>query len=325
MTPSVSAVVVTFRSEAFISDCLRSLLAQSRPLLEIVVVDNGSTDRTCAIVRERFPGVRLIEMGQNTGFCRANNAGIAATRGDFVLIANPDTRLWSDCVERALAGFQFAERVGAVACKLLRFDGVRIDSAGQILTHGRKIQDRGFEQKDVGQYDTRVHVDSACGAMALYRREMIGQISLDGHFFDEDFFSHWEDMDVGWRARRFGWEVVYVPDAVAQHFRGGSQDRHTWWTRWVRMSGRSADLQYHIVKNRWLMMIKNERPLDYVRNAPFIWARDIAMLGYLTLFCPSALFRLVTSPAVFARAWQKRRRLEHMIQDASRSGGPQPA
>lgn len=307
--PSVSAVVVTLRVERFIADCLESLLKQTHPVRQIVVVDNGSTDETCAIVRRRFPQVRLIELGRNTGFCHANNVGLRETQTDFVLFANPDTILEPTYLQEAMAAFEPDPRTGAVTGKLLRFDRTTIDSAGQVLTRSRKIQDRGYGQKDVGQFNGRATVDSVCGAMALYRREMIDEISLDGQLFDEDFFAFWEDMDVGWRAKRAGWEARYVPTAVAYHFRGGSQERHTAWTNLVRMSGRSVESKYHIVKNRWLMLIKNERAKDYLLRLPFILARDIAMLVYLLVSAPAAFMRLLLEPGIFVRAWQKRRRL----------------
>lgn len=272
------------------------------------MVDNGSADETIAIVRNRFPDVRIIELGRNTGFCHANNVGLRQSAGDFVLFSNPDTILEPDYLREALVAFTLSDRIGAVGGKLLRFDRTTIDSAGQILTRSRKIQDRGFGRQDRGQFELGAKVHSVCGAMAMYRRRMIDDISIDGQLFDEDFFAFWEDMDVGWRARRAGWEILYTPAAVAYHFRGGSQERHTAWTRLVRMSGRSADMKYHIVKNRWLMMIKNDRLADYLLNLPFILARDAALLAYLLVSAPSSCLRLVLEPACFVRAWNKRRR-----------------
>ena len=310
---SVSVVVVTFHSERFISDCLDSLLRQTVPFKEIVVVDNGSADRTCDLVRSRGPAVLLTALNVNTGFCGANNVGLKQTRGEFVLFANPDTVLEPNYVREALRGFEQGPRVGMVSGKLLRFDRATIDSAGQLLTRSRKILDRGFGQKDSGRFNSPAEVDAACGAMALYRRAMIEAISMDGQLFDEDFFAFGEDMDVGWRAKRFGWRAVYVPSAVALHFRGGSQMTHTPWTRLVRMGGRSAELKFHIVKNRWLMMIKNERIGTFLINFPFILARDIALLGYLLLSAPTAFFRLWLEPRYYIRAWEKRRQIQKML------------
>ena len=304
---AVSAVVVTFHSERFIADCLDSLSRQTARPRKIIVVDNGSADGTCSIVRDRFPAVHLIELESNTGFCRANNIGLAASVGDFVLFANPDTILEPNYLMEALKEFDADPKVGMVSGKLLRFDRVTIDSAGQVLTRGRKILDRGFGEKDAGQFQARAAVDSVCGAMALYRRKMVDDISESGRLFDEEFFAFWEDMDVAWRAKRSGWKAVYTPSAVARHFRGGSQRGHSFWTHLVRMGGRPPEIRYHIVKNQWLMILKNDTPLNFALHLPFILPRAFAVLGYLLISSPSEFFRLFYSPGCFLRAWRRRR------------------
>lgn len=315
---AIDAIVVTFQSERFIVNCLESLLNQTVPLREIIVVDNGSADNTRGLVRAKFPKVTLIEMNRNTGFCHANNAGLKQTRGEFVLFANPDTILEANFLQEAMAGFDRGPRVGMVSGKLLRFDRQTVDSAGQLLTRSRKIQDRGFGEKDAAKFNMFASIHAVCGAMALYRRRMIDEISLDGELFDEDFFAFGEDMDVGWRARRFGWEAVYTPAAVAYHFRGGSQKKQTGWTKLTRMSGHTAEIKYHIVKNRWLMILKNESPADYLMDFFHILARDIALLGYLLIFAPAAFMRLWIQPGCFARAWRKRGRIQKILREKSR-------
>ncbi|MBI4179787.1 glycosyltransferase family 2 protein [bacterium] len=307
MTLPVSCVIVTWQSERFIADCLDSLERQTVPPMQTLLVDNGSTDRTLEIARARRPEVEIIELGANTGFCRANNIGYKQSYGDLVLFANPDTRLEPTYLQEAGAAFGVDSMVGMVSGKLLRFDRRTIDSAGQILTAARMVRDRGFGQADRGQYAAPAEIDAVCGAMAFYRRKMIEEILLENDaLFDEDHFAFWEDMDVGWRARRLGWKAVYVPSAVAYHFRGGSQIFRGPMTRLTRMAGRPAGLKYHIVKNRWLTMIKNERPADYLLRLPLIWAMDLALLLYLLLSAPGAFARLFLECGCYVRAWRTR-------------------
>lgn len=309
----ISVVIVTRNSEKFIVECLSSMRRQTACVDRIIVMDNGSSDATVECVRDRFPDVHIVELGENTGFCRANNAGYRQTTSEFVLFANPDTVIEPDYIEKALAAFDEDARIGMVSGKLLRFDRRTIDSAGQVLTRGRKIQDRGYGRPDDGSYGIPTDVDSVCGAMMMCRRKMMDDIASGGEFFDEDFFAFGEDMDVGWRARRFGWRVHYVPAAVGLHFRGSTQEKHTGWTDRVRMAARPPELKYHIVKNRWLMMIKNETLGGYLRNLPWIWTRDMALLAYLLFSSPSAIWRLVSRPAVFVRARQKCRDLRERL------------
>src|SRR5262249_50839389 len=151
-----------------------------------------SSDR----VRQRFPRATLVENGRNLGFCAANNIGLARSRGDYVLFLNADAVLTPAYLEEALREMEADRAVGMVAGKVLRFDRRTIDTAGQRLTRARRIEERGYGEIDRGQYDEPGEVFSVCGAVALYRRAAIDSVTLDGEFFDEDFFAFWEDLDV---------------------------------------------------------------------------------------------------------------------------------
>ncbi len=172
----VAVVIVTWNSTRYLSDCLDSLRGLVRPPAEIVVVDNGSTDGSPDLVRDRYPEVDLLECGSNLGFCRANNLGIARTSPPFVLVLNPDTRLSPRFLEELLPAFD-APDVGMAAGKLLRFDGRTLDSAGQILGRSRQPKDRGYGTLDRGRYDQDTVVFGACGAAALYRRAMLAAVA----------------------------------------------------------------------------------------------------------------------------------------------------
>src|SRR5437867_6909289 len=140
----VSVIVVAWNSLRFLSDCLRSVAAQTHQEIELIVVDNGSTDGSADFVAAQFPGAILIRNPANEGFCRANNAALKRATGVFILCLNADAILEPDFVEKALPGFTATHRVGMVSGKILRFDGVTIDSAGQMLTRARRILDRGY-------------------------------------------------------------------------------------------------------------------------------------------------------------------------------------
>lgn len=322
-TAPVAVIVVTWNSSRWIVDCLDSLGKLERPPAEVVVVDNGSTDGTAGLVRERYPEAVVIDAGENVGFCRANNMGIAGTTSPFVLVLNPDTRLEPGFLEQLLPAFE-DPRVGIVAGKLLRFDGRTLDSAGQILGRSRQPIDRGYGREDRGLYDTDDEVFGACGAAALYRRTMLQAISgVDGQVFDESFFAFYEDLDVAWRARRAGWKAAYRHLAVAYHARGGSSGEAGPPWRWRALRHRSPEVRFHVAKNRYLTILKNDTPGAYLRNLPFILARDAGTLGLI----------LLTSPGVLARLWRERGRFREALRrrrlDAARhvphvqrGGGP---
>lgn len=310
----VAVVIVSWNSAAYLADCLSSVLAQRRPPRQVVVVDNASSDGSAAIARRFAPRVELIEPGRNLGFCGANNLGFRRADAPFVLALNPDTRLEPDFLERLLPAMD-DPRVGIAAGKLLRFDGRTVDSAGQLLGRSRQPIDRGYGRPDDGSWDGDEEVFGACGAAALYRRDMLDHLADPGpDYFDEAFFAFVEDLDLAWRARRLGWRAAYRHGAVAYHARGGSADGSPRLARVAAMLGRRPEVRFHIVKNRWLTMLRNDTASAFLLNLPWIAARDLATLALLALTSPAVLVRLWRARHLAARA----RRLGRL--DASRPG-----
>ncbi|HKY32179.1 MAG TPA: glycosyltransferase family 2 protein [Candidatus Polarisedimenticolia bacterium] len=306
----VSVIVVSWNSRAFLEGCLASVAGQTHPAVELIVVDNGSTDGSADLVRERFPRATLVRNASNTGFSAANNLGLKRAGGAYILFLNADAVLQPDYLEEALKPFAADRRVGMVAGKVLRFDRLTLDTTGQILTRGRRARERGYGRPDAGQYERGGEVFAVCGAVALVSRRMVESVSLEGEFFDEDFFAFMEDLDAGWRARNQGWICAYQPSAVALHYRGGTQQgsRHPVRRR-AELPRRPPAIQAHIVMNRYLAMIKNERPGSFLVNLPFILAWDAVVWAWLLLFSPRTLPILWERRGLIARAWRKRRAL----------------
>ncbi len=219
--PRVSVVVLNYDGLRFLDACFSSLVRLDYPedRLELLMVDNGSSDGSLAFMRERFPTVRIIELASNTGFSVGNNAGLRASTGDFVLVLNNDTDVDKHLV-RAMVGVALDDaRVGIVAPKILfrRRPGVINNAGSFVLTSGWGV-DRGFGQPDRGQYDRVEDVFAACGACILCRRTMLSDVGL----FDEHIFAYFEDTDLCWRARLRGWTIVYTPEAVVHHEHSGT-------------------------------------------------------------------------------------------------------
>ena len=306
----VSVIVLSWNSREFLEECLASVLRQTHPEVELIVVDNASTDGSAALVKQRFPEASLVENAANIGFCAGNNVGVRRARGGFVLFLNADAILEPDYLERALAALEAGASIGMVAGKVLRFDRRTLDTTGQILTRGRRVKERGYGETDLGQHDRPGEVFSVCGAVALYRRLVVDDVSLAGEFFDEDFFAFGEDLDVGWRARRLGWRCVYEPRARAYHFRGGTQAvRPEGHARRREMTRRPPQIQAHIVKNRYLAMIKNETPGSFLVNLPFILGWELVLWAWLIMFSPATVPILWGHRGLIGRALRKRRAL----------------
>jgi GT2 family glycosyltransferase len=210
----VSIVVVNWNGAGYLEECLSSLERQSYSALEIVIVDNGSTDGSCAWLRSRLrAGWRLIELPLNLGFAGGVNTGIRAAHGEFVALLNNDAVAEPEWISSMVAGMSAAD-TGMVAAKIL-FHGDRrvIDKAGHLLYPDGLNRGRGAGELDRGQFDSEEEILFPDGCAALYRRVMLDEVGL----FDEQFFAYGDDADLGLRARWMGWRCRYMPSAVVYH------------------------------------------------------------------------------------------------------------
>jgi len=311
----ISIVVINWNSGTYLADCLPSILAQTLPPSEVVIIDNASTDGSPAVGRWALEGAgrtafcRLGWMANddNAGFSRAANQGIAATTGDWVLVLNPDVVLTPTFLEEAWKALNDRPAVGSLAPKVLRFDHRTIDTTGQFIRADGRVRERGYGEADQGRYDQAGEVFSVCGAAALYRRAMLEDVAVGGEYFDEDFFAFYEDADLGWRAQRRGWRCWYQPTAVAYHARGGSNvPGPGFWARW-QMPRRPLEIQFHILLNRHLMLIKNEPMGRLWRHWPLLLWADCVDLGYLLVVQPRLLRFTPEAFRLVRRAFAKRR------------------
>ncbi len=223
--PFVSIIIINWNGLPFLKDCIRSLNQQSYTNFELLFIDNGSTDNSLHLIRELSPKNPIIKNKANLGYSSAANQGIEKTNGDFVLIMNSDVVLTETYIENIIKrSFQY-EDAGSFGGKLLRFSDSKskkniIDSAGLVLFNGiRRPLDRGMLEEDSGQLDKVEYVFGINGAAVCYRRKMLDDIKICGEYFDSDFFCYFEDVDLAWRSVLFGWKSVYVPSAIAYHYR----------------------------------------------------------------------------------------------------------
>src|SRR5713101_5915006 len=273
----VSVTIVTYNSGRFIKRCLESVLAQKYPYLEIVVIDNNSTDGTVDIVEQFEDRCTVVYNEENIGFAAAQNQAIALSSGDWVLTLNPDVLLLPNFIEALVDAGEIHPKIGTVCGKLLAMTATfdiparpLVDSTGIYFNPMLRHLDRGSQEVDNGHYLNYEYVFGATAAAALYKRTMIDDISLDGEFFDSDFFVYREDADVAWRAQLMGWRCLYVPYARGYHVRN------------VLPGKRRAlppEINMHSVKNRFLLRMKNISGDLYRRNWFSISVRDLMVVA----------------------------------------------
>ena len=219
MLARATVVIPNWNGERFLDLCLGSLLDQTFGDFETIVVDNGSTDGSIDVVREHFPDVGVVELGENRGFAAAVNAGIEASDTEFVVLLNNDTeqdRRWLEALVRAADAHSDA---GLFASKLVDFhDRGVLDGAGDAMRLSGLPYRLGHGERDRGQFDEPGYVFGACAAAALYRKSLFEEVGL----FDEDFVSYCEDGDLSFRAQLAGHRCFYVPGAVVYHMGSAS-------------------------------------------------------------------------------------------------------
>jgi GT2 family glycosyltransferase len=274
---SVSITIVTYNSARYIERCLESILEQSLTPVEIVVIDNASTDGTRDILQHYEDSVLIRYNAINTGFAVGQNQAIRETTGDWVLTLNPDVVLEPEFLARLLKATSIDPEIGSVCGKLLRLHPngsipaqPRIDSAGIFFTPAMRHFDRGWNQPDGPEFQRTEYVFGASAAAALYRRELIAAVSVNGLFFDPDFFAYREDADVAWRSQLLGWKTLYMPNAVAYHVRRVTPENRR---------SLPASINRHSVKNRFLLRIKNITPGLFRRSFWPATGRDLLVIG----------------------------------------------
>lgn len=235
-TPIVSTIIVNYNTKELLRNAINSVVSNSHGLeTEIIVVDNKSTDDSIVMLKENYPNVKVIQNNENLGFPKANNIGIKQSTGRYVLLLNSDTEIIGDCLQKCINYMDSHTYIGVLGCKLVLANG-ELDHACKrgfptpeaSLWYMLKMYKLFPGNKQFGQYkmnhlsdDEINEVDSLTGAFMLLRREVIGEVGL----LDEQFFMYGEDLDWCFRIKKAGWKVVYYPEALTIHYKGGSSKK----------------------------------------------------------------------------------------------------
>jgi GT2 family glycosyltransferase len=229
----LSVVIVNYNVEYFLEQCLSSVYKALQGIEgEVIVVDNNSVDGSCTMVRKKFPEVELIANTENKGFSRANNQGIKISKGQYVLILNPDTVVEDDTFSKILNFMDKTPDAGALGVKML-------DGSGKFLPESKRglptpsaafykmsgisalfPKSKRFSKYHLGYLDhNKIHkVEILAGAFMLLRKSVLDEIGL----LDEDFFMYGEDIDLSYRVIKAGYHNYYFPETRIIHYKGES-------------------------------------------------------------------------------------------------------
>jgi GT2 family glycosyltransferase len=282
--PVASAIVLNYNGRGFVEEAVQSLLDQDLPGLEVLVVDNGSTDGSADEVEGRFGGrVRLIRSARNLGFGAGNNLALREARGRHLILLNNDAVAAPSFARELVAAAEAEEGVGMVAARVLDYARRNVlDTVGHLLYPDGLNRGRGRLEEDRGQYDTCRTALFPSGAAALYTRRMLDDVGL----FDERFFLYGDDAELGLRGRVAGWGCALAPRAIAYH-------------HYSRSVGAYSSLKaFYVERNRVLVLVRLF-PVSLILASPAYTAVRLALQAWGAVVGRGAAARLARDRTMF--------------------------
>jgi GT2 family glycosyltransferase len=280
---AATAIVLNYNGRGFVEEAVQSLVDQDLVGLEVLVVDNASTDGSAEEVERRFAGrARIIRAPRNLGFGAGNNLGIREARGRHIILLNNDAVAAPGFARELVAAADADERVGMVAARVLDYARRNVlDTVGHLLYPDGLNRGRGRLEEDRGQYDECRTTLFPSGAAGLYARRMLDDIGL----FDETFFLYGDDAELGLRGRVAGWGCALAPRAVAYH-------------HYSRSVGAYSSLKaFYVERNRVLVLFRLF-PAPLIAISPAYTAVRLALQGWGALTGRGAAGRLAADTAV---------------------------
>jgi len=266
----VSIIIVNYNQKDLLRKCLESMKCVDYDNYDVIVIDNGSEDGSIELMKEKYNNYTLIEMGYNSGFCKANNVGIHKSfefGSDAVILLNNDTEVDKDFIKYAVESVDIKNNIGMVATKVLFMsDKTLIDSTGLLITPDGLAKNR-YSHQLMDRANDEAEVFCPAGASALYTKELLQDIEMDGNFFDEKYEFYFEELDLGWRARLRGWKCMYNPKSFIYHYKSATSGAY------------SKFIAFHTNRNIFYNIIKNY-PFWYCVKALFLTFMRYPLLAY---------------------------------------------
>ena len=281
-------------------NCLRSTFAQTHKPIQVILVDNCSSDDSVDKAQAEFPALQVVRNAENRWFTTAQNQALAISQGEFYMALNPDVELEPNYVEELVGGLESNFRGGDADLKIgygigkvrvLERDRTRTDliySTGHLFPRNRQGYNRGINSRDRGDWDQPEIIPGANGSCPIYRMEMVRDLMIDGIFWETIFPLYGDDLDIDWRAAIRGWKCLYWPAALAHHVGMGSG---------VLLRDK---VYATFVAHRYLMMLKNDRLGDLLHDFPWFAAATLREMAALLFTRPRVFF--LTFKVFFAKA-----------------------
>lgn len=270
----IAVVILNWNGANLLEQFLPSVVAYSNEA-NIYVVDNASTDNSIAVLKEKFPSVKIIQNEGNYGFAKGYNVGLQQVEEDYYALVNSDIEVTENWLTPILAVFENEPTIGIIQPKILDYKnkeyfeyagaaGGFIDKYGYPYCRGRIFE---TIEKDNGQYNDSLEIFWASGACFFIRKEIYRK--LNG--FDDDFFAHQEEIDLCWRAFNFGYKAKYVPQSVVYHIGAATLTQNNPKKTYLNFRNSLLMLTKNLPKNKLLPILFIRLSLDGVAGIQFLF------------------------------------------------------
>jgi len=301
--PLVSIVLLAYNGKRYIHECAYAIANQSYKNVEIIVVDNGSTDGSVHALKTSFPNWVYIDHKDNIGFTGGMNSGIESAKGDYIVPLGVDVYLNKDFVDNCVRIMKTRPKVGALGANEYKWIN------GQLTEELRMPGPAYFNRFRIKGVTCKIDTPIApsfgvTGSFPFLRRKALIEIKrLDGHIYDPVFFCGWDDIDLWWRMQLRGWECYATTETKAWHV-GSSYDNEK-----QSFIAKSTHYQSWIMRNRWFLILKNIPSLLLLLLSPILLVHEIALPFYFLFRSPRTLRAWhsswreirVSLPAIYAK------------------------
>ena len=309
--PTVSVIVLNWNGKYFLKNCLDSLEELTYPSVEIIVVDNNSTDGSAEFIKKNYPKFILVENKKNYGFAKGNNIGFYASHGKYILFLNNDTVVKPNFLEPLVKDCEKDTKIGCIQPQIRLMDNKSmLDQMGSYISFVGFMYHYGYKKIYSEKYSKKREIFSAKGACIMFPRKVLDKIGL----FDEDFFIFFEETDLCFRVWLSGHKVLYEPKSLIYHVVGGdttASDKYKYERR-----------IYLIFRNTNCSYLKNFGTWNFLTVYPIFLA---VQAGIILLFAIKLRFNLLRAIAKaywwnvinFRKTLNKRRHVQYDIRKVS--------
>jgi GT2 family glycosyltransferase len=289
--PLVSILILNWNGEQHIHKCLDYLFKQSYGNTEIIIIDNNSNDGSIEKIISKFQNLVIIRNKENFGYAFGMNQGICAASGEFIIPLNQDVCLHGDFIFECVKRIQADMSIGAIGGRVYAWVGDELTDNLRKGEGERTYLKKCF--KGAGGIridDNEAFVFSPSGSLPFFRKTMLEDLKLStGDYYDENFVTGWEDVDMFFRMHLRGWTCLFLPKAKGWHVGSGSVGGN------ATLISKKIDYQIRVLRNRYFTIIKN-LPFDIiVWLFPYLFITEVCLIPYFAVRSPKTIVALIAA------------------------------